>query len=205
MPALSQEGAVMKAQLAAYRRTLAATFGHAASSSRTSSPATTPAVARDAGPGDRLGDGARPAARVEGVMARTARRLARAHAAPPTRRRGTRAGCPATRTRPRPPMARATRPPAPRHPPRRSTTPAAMFAGIEAIGSERRRGPPPLILGLQGGCRPRAGAPRAATRRPGPVEGHAPVPERDPRVVADHHVVEDVDVEQAARPRSPRR
>ena len=33
---------------------------------------------------------------------------------------------------------------------------------------------------------------------PRAIEGHAAIPERDPRVVADHQVVEDIDVEQAA-------
>ena len=70
-----------------------------------------------------------------------------------------------------------------------------MFAGIEAIGSERASGQRRSLTRPTGSFRDSAES-RPGRARPGAVEGHAAVAQRHPGVVADHHVVEDVDVEQ---------
>ena len=127
MPALSQEGAVMKAQLAAYRRTLAATFDAASSLEDTVGTQRLPWLET---PDQAIVWGMALGLRreIETLMVRTseavasgdAPRLHRLRAAP-----GDSAGSPA----PGASDAAAAR--------ASLTNAAAMFAGIEAIGSER--------------------------------------------------------------------
>jgi hypothetical protein len=139
MPALSKEGAVMKAQLAAYRRTLAATFGQATTLDDVVASHQLPWLET---PDQAIVWGMALGLRkdVEGVMARTARARGASGVAagysPPWYARllpGDRLVTAATGGT----GAQAAVTPAP------STAiddPAAMFAGIEAIGSEDSEG-----------------------------------------------------------------
>ncbi len=139
MPALSQEGAMMKAQLAAYRRTLAATFGQATSLDDVVASHKLPWLET---PDQAIVWGMALGLRkdVEGVMARTARPLGAGAAAP--------GYSPPWYSRLLPgdhdpaPTADGTGGAAAAAAPSTAAidNPAAMFAGIEAIGSEDAEG-----------------------------------------------------------------